>query len=578
MPRKSINDALLDRLTPNVSNRYRRQIMDQADLTKLLSRLLANWEDEVVEFKRGGQGISSSDLGKYVSALANEANLRGVQRGWLVFGVDNASRSVCGSNYKEDSERLQADKMHVLSGTGGCTFRNIYVLQHPDGRVVLFEVPPAPRGMPVSWNGHYYGRAGESLVALGQDKVDELRGQTLKSDWSAQVVEGAGLADLDPDALSQARDRFTTKHADLDVASWTDATMLDRARVTIDGKVTRTALLLLGKAESAWRVNPHPAEITWSLMGEERAYEHFKPPFLLATTRLFSKIRNVQIRLLPDSELVAHEVAKYDQKVVLEALHNCIAHQDYNQNSRVIVTEYPDRLVFESLGGFFEGAPEDYVSGEKRPPRYRNPFLAQAMTELNMIDHMGYGIHDIYKRQRQRFFPLPDYDLQDDNMVRLTIHGRVVDPAYSRMLMHRTGLHLLDVLALDRVQKNLPITDDAIKHLRRNKLIEGRKPNLHVSEQVAAATSTMADYVRTRGQDDEFYAKLLVDYLRGAGEASRKDINQLLLDKLSDALTSEQKITKVAYLLTKLRRQGLIVNEGSRAAPQWRLAERMQKD
>lgn len=547
--------------------------MDDAQLTGLLDRLIANWEDEVVEFKRGGEGFSGKDLGKYVSALANEANLRGKARGWLVFGVDNTSRAVIGTTYKEDLERLQADKMQVLNGTVSFTFRDIHVLPHGDGRVIFFEVPAAPRGMPVAWNGHYYGRAGESLVALGQDKLDEIRAQTLATDWTAQIVEGASFDDLDPDALAQARERFASKHANLNVLSWSDEALLDRARVTINGRITRTALLLLGKAEAAWRLSPHPAEITWNLTGEERAYEHFGPPFLLATSRLFARIRNIQVRLLPENELLAHEVAKYDQKVVLEALHNCIAHQDYVQNARIVVTEHPDRLVFENSGNFYEGRPEDYVSGDKRPPRYRNPFLAQAMTELNMIDHMGYGIHDIYQRQRRRFFPLPDFDLQSGDMVRLTIHGRVVDPAYSRLLMQQTGLDLVDVLALDRVQKGFPITDDAIKHLRRNKLIEGRKPNFYVSAQVAAATSTMADYVRTRAQDDEFYAKLLTDYLAGAGTASRKDVNQLLLDKLSDALTAEQKLKKVANLLTKLRRQGVIVNTGPRAAPQWQLAE-----
>lgn len=546
--------------------------MDHAALEAQLGLLISNWEDEVVEFKRGGDGFSSGKLGEYVSALANEANLRGRARGWLVFGVDNESRAVVGTTYKEDLERLQADKMQVLHGTGSFTFRDIHVLQHTGGRVVLFEVPAAPRGMPIAWHGHYYGRAGESLVALGQDKLDEIRSQTLATDWTAQIVEGASLNDLDPEALSQARERFAAKHANMDVASWNDATLLDRARVTINGGITRAALLLLGKAESAWRLSPHPVEITWNLIGEERAYEHFGPPFLLATSRLFSKVRNIQVRLLPENEFIAHEVAKYDQKVVLEALHNCVAHQDYSRNARVIVTEYPDRLLFENVGTFYEGAPEDYVSGEKRPPRYRNPFLAQAMTELNMIDHMGYGIHDIYQRQRKRFFPLPDFDLTDD-MVRLTIHGRIVDPAYSRLLMQRTGLDLVDVLALDRVQKGLPITDDAIRHLRRNRLIEGRKPNFHVSAQVAAATSTMADYVRTRAQDDDFYAKLLKDYLAGAETASRHEVNQLLLNKLSDALTTEQKLKKIANLLTKFRRQGLIVNTGTRAAPQWILAE-----
>lgn len=81
----------------------------------------------------------------------------------------------------------------------------------------------------------------------------------------------------------------------------------------------------------------------------------------------------------------------------------------------------------------------------------------------------------------------------------------------------------------------------------------------------------MADYIRTRGQDDAFYLKLITDYLTLKGEASRADFNQLLLDKLSDALSDQQKARKISGLLTKLRKQGAIVNAGSDTAPKWQL-------
>ena len=551
--------------------------MEYEALSPLLTRLLSDWESEVVAFKRGNHSFSSNDLGKYVSALANESNLRKQARAWLVFGVDDKNRSVVGTGYKQDPERLQADKMQVLDGTGSFTFREIHVLDHPEGRVILFEIPAAPPGMPIAWKGHYYGRAGESLVALGQDKVDEIRSQTLASDWTAQVVPGATIADFDERALKVAREQFVAKHANRlspeEVEAWSDTLLLDRAKVTQKGKITRAALLLLGKPESASLLNPHPAEITWKLAGEERAYEHFGPPFLLATSQVFSRIRNVQLRLLPPDELLPHEVAKYDQTVILEALHNCIVHQNYSQSARIVVIEHSDKLILENEGGFFEGQPEDYVLHEHVPRRYRNPFLAQAMTELNMIDHMGYGIQDIYRRQCQRFLPLPDYDLIEPERVRLTIHGGVVDTAYSHLLMQKTSLPLADVLALDRVQKRLSITDDMARDLRRNGLIEGRKPNIHVSARIAAATASKADYIRTRTQDDEHYAKLIVDYLRKFGKADRSEIDGLLTDKLSDALSSDQKQRKISNLLTKMRRQGRILNTGSRKKPVWMLAE-----
>jgi ATP-dependent DNA helicase RecG len=553
--------------------------MHQSELKLLLDELITRWENEVVEFKQASHDHSTADIGKYFSALANEANLRGVESGWLVFGVHNGTRSVVGTQYRPEPERLNGLKHQIAQGTEpSITFRDIHELLHTDGRVLLFEIPASPRGIPVAWQGHYYARAGESLTSLGLDKLDEIRHQTLAQDWTAQVVPGATLDDLDEAAVGRARESFAQKYANRfaknEVMDWPLATFLDRAQITQAGLITRAALLLLGKAESAFRVSPHPAQLTWKLEGQERAYEHFGAPFLVSTTLLYQRVRNIQLRILPQFELIPVEVSKYDQKIVLEALHNCIAHQDYSRNGRVVVTEFPDKLMFENEGAFFEGSPDDYISGTKIPRRYRNPFLARAMTELNMIDTMGYGIHDIYARQAKRYLPMPDYDLSEAGAVRMTIYGGVVDPAYSRLLIQKTDLPLNDVLALDRVQKKLTIPDDAASRLRKSGLIEGRKPNYFVSAVVAAATASKASYIRTRAQDDAFYAKLLTDYLEKFGEASRAEINHLLLGKLSDALTDEQKNNKIGNLLGKMRRQALIVNTGSDTAPCWRLYER----
>jgi ATP-dependent DNA helicase RecG len=544
-------------------------------LKALLHELIANWENEVVEFKEANDNFPTSDIGKYFSALSNEANLRNRDRGWLVFGVRDKDRKAVGTNYRLEPQRLQSLKEQIEKNTDtGLTFREIYELHEESCRILMFEIPAAPRGIPVGWNGHYYGRAGTSLVSLSLGKLDEIRNQTLAGDWTAQVVADATHQHLDPEAVLKARESFSTKHRnnvpEAEIRSWSDQTFLEKAKLTQQGRITRTAILLLGKNESAYLLAPHMAQLTWRLTGPEEAYEHFGPPFFLNSTKLYRRIRNIQMRLLPQGELIAHEIPKYDQKVILEALHNCIAHQDYMRHARIVVTELPDKLVLENEGSFFEGKPEDYVTGERTPHRYRNPFLVQAMAELNMIDTMGRGIFRMHKMQRERYFPMPDYKV--DGSVTTTIHGGIVDPAYSNLLMINSNLPIMDVLALDRVQKKLPIPDEAARHLRREGLIEGRKPRYHVSATVAEATAKRVDYILTRAQDDEHYAKLLIDFLKKFGSASRKDLEKLLINKLSDALNGEQKQQKISNLLTKLRRSGQICNQGSNKSPRWEIS------
>jgi len=552
--------------------------MTPDELSVLLERLIDDWESEVVEFKEGGAGYSSDKIGRYFSALSNEANLRGADAGWLIFGVRDKTRAVVGSAFRPESEHLQSLKQQIAdSADPQMTFRNIQVLDHPDGRVILFEVPPAPRGIPIAWNGHYYARNGESLASLSLDKLDAIRAQSRSTDWSAGILPDAALDDLDPDALRAARAAFAARHARRltpdQVVGWSVADFLLRAKLTVDGQLTRAAILLLGRPEAARYLSPLLAEITWSLRGEEQAYEHFGPPFLLATTRVYERIRNVQVRMLPPGTLIQTEIAKYDRDSVLEGIHNCVAHSDYASGARIVLTEYVNRIVLENDGSFIDGQPDDYVLDARTPRRYRNPFLVAAMTELNMIDRLGYGIRRMAQSQRDRYLPLPQYDLADPGAVRLTIYGAVIDKNYSELLMARSDLALVDVLALDRVQKGLPISEDAVRRLRRGKLVEGRRPHLHVSAVVAEATHTKADYIRTRALDDEHYTKLVVDYLAKFGQATRRELDDFLLDKLSDALDAKQKRVKISNLLAKMKRSGLIENAGSRTKPSWRRVE-----
>ena len=550
--------------------------MEQSQLALQLTTLIETWENEVIEFKEANDNFKTDKIGKYFSALANEANLRGKEQAWLVFGVRDATRSVVGTDYRVEPERLHSLKHQIGSDTEpSITFREIHELHHEEGRVVMMEVPASPVGLPIAWKGHYYARDGSSLTSLGFDKQDQIRNQTLGADWTAQVVEAATPTDLHLGAIAKAREAFSEKHANRiskdEVSRWDLPTFLERARLTREGKITRTTLLLLGKEEASAHLSPHMAQLTWNLRGEERAYEHFGPPFLITTTELYRRIRNIQVRMLPPNSLLPVEVSKYDRGVVLEALNNCIAHQDYNLNGRIVVTEYIDRLEFVNDGAFFEGRPDDYVEGKKLPRHYRNPFLARAMSLLNMIDTMGIGIHDMYARQARRYFPLPDYDLSERGAVTLTVHGRVVDQAYSEWLMQRTDLPLTDILALDRVQKKLPISQEAATRLRRARLIEGRKPNLHVSAPVADATSQRVGYIKSRSLDDHHYQELIIDFLRKFGSASRKELDELLWDKLGDISDDTKKRNKIGNLISKLRMNGHIVNKGSRTSPTWQL-------
>ena len=111
--------------------------MDKNDMLGQLDILISQWENEVVEFKEGGKGFSTHDIGKYFSALSNEANLKGVSKAWLVFGVENKTRRIIGSDY-DASETAQnrpgGIKYQITQSTDpAMCFNRIESVEHEQG-------------------------------------------------------------------------------------------------------------------------------------------------------------------------------------------------------------------------------------------------------------------------------------------------------------------------------------------------------------------------------------------------------------------------------------------------------------
>ena len=531
-------------------------------------------ENEIVEFKEAKNNYDFTKLGKYFSALSNEANLCSKPYGWLVFGIKDNDHSIVGTQYRSERKDLDKLKGEIADKTSNrISFIDIHEVNLPEGRVILFQIPSAPKGIPIAFDGHYYARDGEELVPLNIEKIERIRAQATKEDWSAAIVPAATLEDLDEDAIALARKNFKNKFPDKadEVDLWDNITFLNKAKVTSKGKITRTALILLGKDESEHLLNPADVKIRWKLMDElnnDIDYEIFGIPLILSVEKVFAKIRNIKYRYMQEGTIFPTEVAKYEPFSIREAINNCIAHQDYTKNARINVIEMPDQLIFTNQGSFIPGNVEKVVIEDSPEEFYRNRFLATAMFNLKMVDTAGGGIKKIYNFQRARFFPLPDYDLANDK-VKMVLSGKILDLEYARLLAQNKDLTLEEIMMLDKVQKKLPLTDFEEKHLKSKKLIEGRKPNFFISLKVAQKTGQKADYTKNKGFDKQYYLDLIIKAIKQHKELSRKEIDDLLWNKLPDWMSDKQKKNKVNNLIAELSRNKIITNTGTFQDSNW---------
>lgn len=527
--------------------------------------IILSAENEIVEFKEAKQSYSKDKLGEYFSALSNEANINGQQRAWLVMGVKN-DRTVIGTNISD--EQINEYKAEMVQHTSPrCSFIHVHRVVKDGKTVLLFEIPPAPKGMPMSWKGHRYGRDGESIGALSDLEYDTIKAQAFATDWSAQIINEASLDDLSKEAIQFARIQYTEKNRKLkdEIAQWTDEVFLNKTKITVKNKISRTAILLLGKPESEHFINPATSRITWILKdanNTEKDYEHFGSPLLLAVEQVRSKIRNLKYRYITSGTLFPDEVDQYDAYTIREALNNCIAHQDYTMGGKILVVENEaGMLTFSNAGNFIPKSVEQVVTSEAPEPTYRNKFLSEAMVNLNMIDTIGSGIKRMFIIQKNKFFPLPEYDLSN-NKVQLTIIGKVLDINYAQKLAEMPSLTLQEIMYLDKVTKHKTLSDEEIKLLKQKGLVEGRKPNFHISSNVAAVTGEQTEYMRQRGIDDKYCQKMIVEYLEKFKVGQKANFEKFLLDKLPDVLDIEQKRNKIKNNLQFLRKQGVIYPDG----------------
>lgn len=550
---------------------YNKSIKD-VEYYEILETLMYRWEFEIVEFKEAKGGYDTDKIGRYFSAISNEANLRQQQYGWLVFGVgeQNKTKQVVGTSFKKgDKSLLERFKYEISRDTAnGMTFYDIIeifpVVNNKEYRVLMFKIPAAATGIPTDWKTNYYERAGESLVPLKQYKIDAIRSQE-RRDWSKQVLEQASIEHLDKDAVALAREKYKEKmnqeHISKEVDAMSDEQFLTKIKLMINGKITHAGMLLLGNSDYDYMFQSAPG-IMWRLYGADnmdRDYAIFKIPFINVVDKVFAKVRNLTYRYMPNQmTLFPMETEQYDSWLMRELLNNCIAHTNYQLGGRIYVNEFEDRLKFTNPGDFIPQKIEYVLEASYSPPFYRNQLLAESMAAFHMIDTATLGIRRAYNIQKAKYFPMPDYNISSGTQVEVTIYGKTLNDRYMHILYDHQDLDLQTVFLIDRIQKGLPVEKEEVDRLRSQKLVEGRLTSLHLSASAAKSIDESTSYIKNKGFDDKYYKDLIVEYLKQYRKARKKDIRELLWDKLPNVLSDGQKENKIHNLLASLKRQGII--------------------
>lgn len=524
---------------------------------------------EFKNLKNSFCGDEKNDVISYVSAIAN------MEGGDLVIGVHDKTLEIVGTdtyNYDKQKAILRLTERCVNLSTEDL-YIDEFITDDTNRKVWVIHIPKHLPKRPVFAHNKAWQRIEDSLVAMTTERTSAILDEPIfsETDWSAQIVSDATIDDLDEVAIAKARMMFKKVHSripEAEVNAWTVETFLSKCGIMKNGGITRAAIILLGKYESAFKLRPAVVQVTWTRRDEKQDvvdYEHFTVPFILTVDEILSKIENLTMREMPGGTLFPDTMKQYDDYTIREALHNCIAHQDYTMQQRINFVENPTYLYYSNAGSFIPGTLENALTNEEPQAYFRNECLCRAMVDFNMIDTVSRGIKKMFNEQWRRHFPMPDYEIDAKNRkVSVRIYGNEINKQYTNLLKTNDSLTLWDCISLDAVQKGRAIHEDVAQNLLNRGLIEGEAPNYTISLGIAKATNQLQGYTKQKGLDKEKMKQMILQYLKNAGTdgAKRDSIYEYIKDVMPQVKTHEQQLRLLGDILSALSVDKLIYAKG----------------
>lgn len=521
-------------------------------------------EDEHLEFKEAKTRFDFETLVKYCVALANEGG------GRVILGVtDKQPRTVVGSQAFSRLERTKAGLIERLR-----LRVNVEEIHHPDGRVLVFQIPSRPIGVPMEYNGAYWMRGGESLIPMTSDQLQRIFAESTP-DFSSEICTSARLDDLDPIAVEVLRHLWQRKSPDQDVATRPVKQLLADAELIVDGQVTNAALILLGTSKALGK-HLAQAEVVFEYRSNEvpgpaAERREFRQGFLPVLDEIWRLINQRNELQHFQQGLFSLDVPTFNARVVREAVLNAVSHRDYRLGGSIFIRQYPRRIEIVSPGGFPDGITPDNILRQQNP---RNRRIAEVLAKCGLVERAGQGFDLMFRECIQQSKPLPDFSHTDAHSVWLTLYGDIQDPEFLRFL-EEIGLErvaafgLDDLLVVDFVHRDQRVPDDLehrIEHLLEQGIIErvgrGRGVRLLLSRRFYRHIGKAGVYTRKRGLDRETNKELLLKHIQD----NRKEgspLNELV--QVLPALSSVQ----VQKLLQDLRIAGQIHRVGNTRAARW---------
>ncbi|AEF85606.1 putative transcriptional regulator [Treponema primitia ZAS-2] len=531
---------------------------------KTLTQLLAQSENEHIEFKEAKSSYSFDKLVDYTIALANE---RG---GKFILGVsDKKPRTIVGTRAFDELNKI---KIHLMDMTK--LHIEIEEIATPQGRVLIFNIPSRPIGMPLHRNGRYLMRSGESLTSMPADMLRRIFDEA-GPDFTAEICSKAALSDLDEKAIEDFRNRWIKKSGNKSIATLTVKQLLSDAELLIDGKLTYGALILFGTFRALGRYLSQ-SEVVFEYRANDASgpaefRKEYRQGFFSFYDELWQTIdlRNTNQHF--QDGLFIWDIKTFNESAIRETILNAVSHRDYRMNGSVFVRQYPERIEITSPGGLLPGITFENILWAQAP---RNRRLAETFAKCGLVERSGQGMNRIFESCLLESKETPDFTHSDADQFWLTLHGKIQHPEFLKVL-EKIGEERIrsftadDLIVLQNVYDNKSVKENLsqnVKALLEEGLLE-RAPRASgykwiLARRLYTAIGQAGVHTRKKGLDRDTHKALLLKHIKENAKEGTK------LEELRQVLPFLNR-SSIQVLVRELKAEGTIISSGHTKGTRW---------
>lgn len=374
-------------------------------LDTLTRWLAAPAESEHLEFKEAKQQFDTTKLLHYCVALANEGG------GHLILGVsDRPPRRVVGTQAFAATTDLNAIKARIVEKLRIRV--DAVELAHPDGRVLVFEIPSRPAGHPLDFDGAYLMRAGEDLVPMTPDQLRRIFAEG-QADWFSRPARQNASAD-EVVALLDTQTYFelsklpypTTREGVLARLAGEDLIV----QAAGGWVITNLAAILLAKRLDAFTpelARKAPRVVIYEGIDKTQTREDKTggKGYAVGFESLVDFVHSAAPQNRSIEQVVREEVKMFPKQALRELIANALVHQDYQASGASVMIEmYADRVEVSNPG-------RPPISVERFIDEYRscNERVADLMRRLGICEEKGSGVDKVVKAAEVFQLPAPDF-------------------------------------------------------------------------------------------------------------------------------------------------------------------------